>query len=139
MPFIDNLITLFEADGVGIDGVNIFRSTMAAIPLVASGGATLHIIETGGSSPDRTQNATIFPAYLRPAAQLVARAATYASAREMADKAYQSTVKVRNQFIGANWYREIKPLQEPNDALGVDDRGQARVSFNIVADYNRRD
>jgi hypothetical protein len=138
VPFLSDLVSLFQTDGVGTLGLTIFTSTKASIPMLAS-GATLQIVETGGSAPERTQNAVVFPAYLRPSAMLVARAKSPAVAREMADAAYQSSVKVRNQFIGSNWYREIKPLQEPNDALGVDDRGQAQCSFNITADYNRRD
>lgn len=135
--WLDDLVTQLEEDGVGTLKVNIFTSSKAAIPMLVSGGATLVITETGGTAPDRTQNATIFPAYLRPGAQLVARANSYAAAREMADAAYQSLVKVRNQFINSGWYREIRPLQEPFE-VPSDDRTQTRVAFNVVGNYNRR-
>lgn len=141
MPWLDDLAAQLNADGVGAVNVNIFLTTNASIPILVSGEATLQIIETGGTSPSRTQNATIFPAYLHPGAQLTARGRTYAIAREMADAAYQSLCKVRNQFIasGVNWHRKISMLSEPQDIAGLDERKQPRVSFNVLGDYNRRD
>jgi hypothetical protein len=136
--FLDDLVTQLEADNVGTLRVNLFRGAKTAVPMLASGAATLHLIETGGGGPEHTQNNTIFPSYLHPSAQLTARADNYDNARAMADAAYRSLVKVRNQFINSGWYRSIKPLQEPNEAMGVDDRGQVRILFNVTADYNRR-
>ena len=82
------------------------------------------------------QNNTIYPAFLQPSAQLTFRANTYREARDMADEAY-AALFVRNRFINSGWYQWIKALQEPFD-LGVDDRNQCRVAFNVVGKYNRR-
>lgn len=118
-------------------GVDLFTSTKAQPPILASGEATLSIVETSGSSPERTQNYVTRPAYLNLSAQFMARAGSYAKARAKAQVAYDAVVGIRNSWVtdGAmlsGWYREIVPLQEPFDA-GVDDRGQARCGFNVIA------
>lgn len=138
MAFLDDLVTQLETDGVGTFGVNITKSSRAAIPMVPSGGATLNIVLTGGTKAERIQNNTIRPAFQRPSAQLTARANSPAVAFTMAQAAYDSLWKVRNQFIGSGWYREIVCLQEPID-MGVDDRGQSRYTFNVLGNFNRRD
>lgn len=130
--WLDELISVLVADGVGTYGTNIFMSTKAAIP--SGVGPYLSLIETGGSGPDRTQNRVLRPAYQRPAAQIVARAASYPAARLMAQAAYNSLVKIRNQVILGVAYREVRPLQEPNDLLGLDAQGRATVVFNVIGD-----
>lgn len=141
MPFLDDLAWQLEDDGVATRGTDLFLTTRASVPFLASGtAATLHIIETGGTAPQRTHNSLDAPAYLRPSAQVVARANSYEVARAMALDAYISLAAVRNQFIpsgGGSWYLEIAPLQDPFD-LGLDERKQCRVAFNVTAIYNRR-
>jgi hypothetical protein len=141
VPWLDDLVTLVEDAHVATYGVDLFISTKASPPLLASG--TLSIVETSGSAPERTQNAVVRPAYIRPAAQFMARADTYERAREIARGAYNAVVGLRNSWVIAareyepgaglrsGWYREITPLQEPFDA-GVDDRKQARCGFNVI-------
>ena len=137
MPWLDELVILMDDANVGTLGVDMFTSTKSAPPILASGEATLSIVETSGSSPERTQNSVIKPAYLNLAAQFLARAGTYAKAKAKAQAAYDAVVGIRNVTVTDNalisgWYREITPLQEPFDA-GVDDRGQARCAFNVIA------
>lgn len=142
--FADDLITLMEDGGVATLNTNLFISTQASVPILASGDATLQIVETSGAGTERTQNSVIRPAYIHPSAQFTARANTYAKAKAMAQAAYDAVVGIRNCLITANreyvtgaglqsgWYREINPLQQPFDG-GPDDRKQARCQFNVIA------
>lgn len=134
MPWLVDLTTLATDAGMTL-GVDFFTSTKAAIPILASGEATLAVVETSGSAPERTQNSVIRPAYLRVAAQVMARANSPEAARAKAQDYYNAIVGIRNSWITnglqSGWYREITPLQEPFDA-GVDDRKQARYGFNII-------
>lgn len=134
MSWLNDLIAKLEGDGVGTFGQNIFATTMAGVPVLASGEATLQITVTGGTGPEHTHNSTIRPAYVQPAAQLTARADAYEDAHAMAQAAYDSLTMVRNEFLvsGGSWYAWIKALQEPFDG-GVDERGQVRVQFNVIA------
>lgn len=137
MAWLDDLVTLMTDAGMTI-GADLFTSTKSAPPLLVSGEATLTIVETGGTDPERTQNSVIIPAYIRPSAQFTARADSYAKAKAKAQTAYNAVVGIRNSlivdagFLHSGWYREINPLQEPFDA-GVDDRKQARCVFNVIA------
>lgn len=150
MPWVDDLVTLMEDAAVAEYGVDLFVSTKGNVPLLASG--TLSIVETSGSTPERTHTrrsgATVVgntrPAYQRPAAQIMARADSYPRAYALARAAYNAIVECphnvwivaeREYEAGAGlqsgWYRDIVPLQEPFDA-GVDDRKQARCGFNVI-------
>jgi hypothetical protein len=75
---------------------------------------------------------------MRPSAQILARANSKVQAEAKAWDAYRVMFRVRNKFINSGWYRDIKPLQAPID-LGLDDRGQIKYGFNVLAAYNRRD
>jgi hypothetical protein len=138
VPFLDDLVTELEDAGVGTWGTNIFTSTRAEVPVLASGEASLQLIETGGTAPENTQNALGQPAFMRPSAQILARANSKVQAEAKAWDAYRVMFRVRNKFINSGWYRDIKPLQAPID-LGLDDRGQIKYGFNVLAAYNRRD
>lgn len=135
MAWLDDLVTLMDDAGMEL-GVDLFTSTRSSPPILASGEATMTIVETSGSAPERTQNSVSRPAYLRLAAQFMARAKSYPAAKAKAQLAYDQVVGIRNSWIvgalASGWYREIVPLQEPFDA-GVDDRGQARCGFNVIA------
>ena len=132
MAFLDDMIDILELDGVGTANTDIFASSAATIPLLASGLATLHLIQTAGLEPERTHNAVLTPAYVQPGMQVTAAANTYAAAFAKATLAYNSLFKIRNQFINSGWYKWVKPLQEPGDS-GVNPSGQSRVSFNVIA------
>jgi hypothetical protein len=141
MPFLDDLVNQLESDSVGTWGASIFTSTRAELPILSGGvtsGATLQLIETGGTAAENTQNATIRPAFLHPAAQVVARANSKKNAEALAWSAYKSLFGIRNRSINGNWYRSVRALQSPQD-LGLDDRGQIKYGFNVLAAYNRRD
>jgi hypothetical protein len=139
--WIYDLQFLLSGDGVGTNAgpnKNLFVSSQKVLP--AGAGPFLSLVETGGSTPENTQNSTIVPAYQRPGAQIVVRADSYPDAYAMARAAYNSLVKVRNQFVGSGylsptgtWYRKIRPLQEPFD-MGLDADGRPRVTFNVIGD-----
>ncbi len=138
MPFLNDLVTEFVAEGVSSGwGVDLFTGTRAVIPHLAGSGV-VSIIETGGTAPENTQNATGQPAFLQPSAQILARADTRSLAEAKAWDAYRVAFRIRNKFINGNWYKHVKPLQAPQD-LGLDDRGQIKYGFNVIAAYNRRD
>jgi hypothetical protein len=147
VPFLEDITTLMEDGGLGRLNSAIFlttKSTAPNAPLLASGEAVLTIVDTSGSGPENTQNAVITPAYIRPAAQLKARAHSPLKARALAQAAYRLITPIRNCWIVAGreyttgeglmsgWYRSIVPLQEPFDS-GQDDAGNATYSFNIIA------
>lgn len=141
MSFLDDLVDVLETDTVLIWGTTLFTSTRGQVPIVSGGvtsGATLQLIETGGTASEATQNATIRPAFLHPSAQVVARSDSRKTAEALAWAAYKSLYGIRNVFINSNWYRVVRPLQSPGD-LGLDDRGQIKYGFNVIAAYNRRD
>lgn len=135
MAFLDDAVTKLEADGVGTFNVTIFTTSQVAVPKKTV--ATLHLKKTGGTSPEQTQNATLRPAFTKPGLQLTARADNIEDADILISSAYDSLTQVRNQFINSGWYRRMRPLQEPFDN-GVDDRGQFQMTFNLLAEYNRR-
>lgn len=130
--WLADLVFKLEDDNVGTYGTNIFKGSKATIPTLAAGAATLQLIATGGSSPDRTHNSVIRPAYLRPTAQFTARADSYSLCELMARAAFDSVVSVRNEFINSTWYQEITPLQSEFIDLGVDEKKQNRLVFNVI-------
>jgi hypothetical protein len=130
MAFVDDLVTLLTAAGVGTFATDLFVSSQAVVP---KDRASLTIIETGGLAPERTHNSVSVPAYQRPGAQLLARAPTYAAASAKARAAYNALVGVRNLVVsGGAYFREINPNQEPFD-LGPDPAGLAQAGFNVWA------
>ena len=130
MAFEDDLVVRLASRGVGVLGTNIFVSSKAMIP--TGDGPYLSITTTGGAPPLRTQNSVAQPAYQRPSAQLVARAASYPAARTMINAAYSAVAGVRSEVINGVYYREMNPMQEPFD-LGLDSAGRATLAFNVAA------
>jgi hypothetical protein len=129
--WLSDLVAQLEVDGVGVYGEDIFTSTKSSPPILPNGEATLSVVATGGTSPEKTHNSVIRPAYVRPGAQLTARARDYTTAEAKAQAAYDSLVKVRNVHINSGWYMSIDPLQEPFDG-GTDERGQSQCQFNVI-------
>lgn len=145
MPFLDDLVTILEGDSVGTFGTTIYTSTKAAPPLLPVGSAVLVLIETGGTSPEKTQNDAYGqpgsgqgrPATIRPGAQIVAKSGDYDTAAALARLAYTSLVRVINRVVNSGRYKDINVLQEPFDG-GLDQRGNAQCKFNIVAKVGER-
>ncbi len=131
MPWLNDLISVLETDGVGTFGVDIFATTLPSIPMLPSGFATLQLIETTGAGPTNTQNAVMTPAYLNPTAQITSRADDAVTSRAKLQLAYNSLFKIRNQFINSGWYLWVKPIADIGE-LGRDDRGQPRFVLNVT-------
>ena len=130
MPWPDDLATLMESAGAGTFNTDIFVGPLASIPDLPVG--TITIRATSGSAPERTHNSVSIPAYIQPAAQIIARARTWTAAREKARRAYIAITGVRNQVISGGFYREITALQEPFD-LPLEERGLVAQAFNVTA------
>jgi hypothetical protein len=134
--FVDDIVTILTAAGVGTFNMNIFESSKASIP--PGPGPYLTISETGGSGPEGTHNAASagFPAYVRPNAQILVRGVSYSAARMMADNAYSALFPIRNQYINGVFWRQIVCLQEPFD-FGLDDLTRPTIVFNIACTKRR--
>lgn len=132
MPWVDELETQLIAEGVAASA--IFIGSKVTVPVKVDGSATLHLLSTGGTSGDATQNQTASPAYVHPGCQLTARANGLVAASAMARAAWAALVKVRNQTISGTWHRSLMALQEPFDS-GLDPTtGQVMVRFNVLGD-----
>lgn len=138
--FRRDLVTLWEDAGVGTHNETIFTTSKSSPPLLES-GASLSVIDTGGTSPERTHTTRVAggavvavtrPAYERPSAIVITRAKKPDDAFAMARAAYDACAGFRNGFINSGWYREINVGSEPTD-LSMDVRGDARYSFNVTA------
>lgn len=129
MPLIDDLLTLVEDAGAGTFNVDIFLRN-ATVPMIYSG--SLCITDYEGQDPLWIHNSVLTPAFIRPRAQFMARAATADLAYRKARLAYGAVIGKRNVFINSGWYREIKVLQEPFP-LGEDDNREYRFAFNVEA------
>jgi hypothetical protein len=95
--FLEEIVSILETATVGTFGVDISHGKKHVVPEGA--GPFLSIIQTGGTTPLRTHNEITTPAYQRPAAQLVARAATTPAALAMAQDAYEALVGIRNVAV----------------------------------------
>lgn len=112
----------------GLPTGSVFLSSRAGIP--TGDGPYLSIVETGGTSADRTHNRDD-DGYERPGAQITARALTYISARTMLQTAYDAVMAIENENVNGTWYVEIRPIQKFIDLL-PDESGRARVAFNVL-------
>jgi len=128
--FLDEIAAKLVSDGVGVLGTSIFKSSAAIIP--TGNGPYLTVSETGGMAPSRKQNQTT-AATQRPTAQILVRAATYASARAMSKAAYNSLDGVTNTVLSGVFYLSIRARQEPTD-MGADGSGRFQLVFNIEAE-----
>lgn len=95
--FIEELIVILrDAQPTWRFGREIFATSGASIP--EGDAPVLSIIETGGPGGVLIQN-QIPPAYMRPGAQIVARAKDPAAARTMAFAAYTALAAVSNRVV----------------------------------------
>lgn len=95
--YLQELVAILVAAGVGVEGVTIFAGSKAVLPRT---GAVLHVKPTGGVAPMGTHNDGA-AAYRRPGAQLIAHAETWSSAEALAQAAYGALVAVRNRAVVA--------------------------------------
>lgn len=95
--FLEEITGLLVAAGVGVYETNIFNTSAADLP--EGVGPFLTIVETGGTSPERTHNDIGPPAYPRPSAQVAVHGKGYELARAMARGALNALVGIRNTTV----------------------------------------
>lgn len=98
MLFIEELVTVLQGASVGTFGTNIFAASVSSIPDVETGVLTLR--QTPGPSPIRIQNSVATPNFVRPNAQILARAEDVVTAKALAHAAYDALYGVRNTYVG---------------------------------------
>lgn len=101
--FLEEVMAILVAAGVGVANVSIFASSKAALPDPSQPGvppAILHIKATGGTPPIGTHNDGA-GAYRRPGLQVIAHAVSWPAAYAMAHAAYDALLGVRNQAVSA--------------------------------------
>jgi hypothetical protein len=94
--FVQELIRVLVAAGVGIENASIFGSSKAVIP--DGPGPYLEVKSTGGTGPLGTHDGGA-GAYRRPSAQLIVHAASWPAAEGMALAAYDALLDVRNTEV----------------------------------------
>lgn len=129
MPFIEDYGSLLAAAGVGVFGVDIVGSTAYTIPRLES-GAILSLIDSGGGAPDSIHNLVTKPSYRSPSLLVMARGATYAEARDLAEAAFAASTKY-NSDVNGTFYQYIRPESDMLDQK-PDTVGNPRVSFNVA-------
>lgn len=126
--FADDLVYLLEHALNVQYGVSLFLGTKAVIP--NGNGPFVSIIPTAGLGDEGTHNASRDGiAYERPSAQIVFRSESFLVAWNAAQAGY-AALNFVDTMVNGTWWRLCKPKQEPFD-LGVDDKGKARVVFNL--------
>lgn len=131
--FSDDVVAIFVEAGFVSGGPEsartVFVGAKASLPSGASAFLTIQV--EGGQDPEGTHNLTDVPAYVRPAAQVTARAIKYSDAETAAWAAFSAIFKVRNRFVKGTWWRSVSMKQSEPFDLGEDDQGRPRLAFNF--------
>jgi hypothetical protein len=127
----DDIRAILEDAAVATFGEDLFFSSRATPPYLAS-GSYLVVIETPGGPPEFVHNEDI-PHFIFPGAQVTGVANDYVTARAKAQAALDALRGKRNVTINSTFYRAIRTPQEPFDG-GLNARGQCTVKFNIMGD-----
>lgn len=77
--------------------IKLLVGSTSGLP-TANDDGSVHITETGGTGPELLHNQTM-PAYHRPSAQIVARHRDYDISRQIANRAYDALVAVKNATV----------------------------------------
>lgn len=129
MGLAEDVVFLFAAAGLGVVGSTLL---IGPRPVVDPTLTTINVIPTPGAGPVGTHNLVNVPAYVRPSAQIVCRAPTYALADAKIQQAYAVVYPVRNRFVNGTWYVHILVNQEPFP-IG-EDENLVRFVFNISSE-----
>jgi Bacteriophage minor capsid protein len=127
MAFMDDVAAIFVEAGLGVAGQTVLGGPR---PKVDPSVASLTISPTGGSQPERTHNEGDLPAYVKPSAQIVARAQQPSAAEALAQAAWNALFKVRDRKVNGVWWRQTTMNQEPFP-IEADEQGLARYVFNF--------
>jgi hypothetical protein len=94
------IIKRLEDASVGVRNVTLFFSSAVDITPDPDDPTAFCILrETGGPSPDRSQNSITVPNHQRPTAHLLFKALSTPNCRAMAWAAYAALVNVRNTTL----------------------------------------
>ena len=96
--FIEELISYLESENIGTLNSDIFVGPLND-NLENADDPYIIISLTGGTSPERTHDSVILPAYQIPSAQILSRGKSYISTKSKSYLAYDSVVKIRNLNI----------------------------------------
>jgi len=109
-------------------GTNLFLGREPADP-----DTCVTLYETAGAPPDDFFGDGTTPTLENPGLQVRIRAASYATARALADDVWQNLSKVSNDTLTSTLYQRIVPVQSPF-ALERDDRDRIvfAVNFDVV-------
>lgn len=103
-------------------GTNLFLGRLPDTPDTCVG-----VIETGGQSPVEAMGGSTLPAYTRPRAQLLVRAADYATASGLAEDCFKKLSLIDNESLSGVYYLRVEGLQSP---FYLDRDGQERAVFS---------
>ncbi len=99
--FLEELMAVFEAAGVGLRNVSLFASSLAVVPDLSASGApsaVLHIKATGGVAPIGTHNEGA-GALRQPGVQVIVHGKTWPAAYAMAQAAFGALLALRNKAV----------------------------------------
>ena len=103
-------------------GTNLFLGRMPETP-----DTCVAIIETSGQSPIEAMGGSTLPAYTRPRAQILVRAADYATASGLAEDIFKKLTLIDNESLSGVYYLRVEGLQSP---FYLDRDGQERAVFS---------
>lgn len=128
MPLMEDLVSVLQTAGIGVDNATLFRGRNAIIPV--GDGPYGQVILTSGSGSERTHNSAPQPAYEYVGAQIVWRGANSVTTFNKATQAKVALQAVRNEVIGSTYIRDITAGNISDG--GKDDNKRAMWKFNII-------
>lgn len=114
--------------GIGVINVDLLLGSNAKVP--AGAGPYTTLIDTGGTSPIRTQDDGDNPAYRRPSLQARTRATDYMVAWNKLTAISKRLTGARNVTINGNTYIGFYPKGEIAD-MGLDEAGRPNLVINF--------
>jgi len=98
--FVQEILAVLEAAGVGQRGVDLFGTSQVAVPGPEIAGPFLVVRSTGGSAPLGTHNDGS-GAYRQPSAQFLVHGRDGVATEVMAQAAFSALLALRNQAVSA--------------------------------------
>lgn len=89
-------------------GTNLFLGRLPETP-----DTCVAVIETAGQSAVNAMGGSTLPAYTRPRAQVLVRAAAYSTASDLAEDIYKQMQKIDNESLSGVYYLRADGLQSP--------------------------
>jgi hypothetical protein len=89
-------------------GTNLFLGRLPETP-----DTCVAVIETAGQSAVDAMGGSTLPAYTRPRAQVLVRAAAYSTASDLAEDIYKQMQKIDNESLSGVYYLRADGLQSP--------------------------